>query len=215
MWPQRKSKHSEKLNTAWGRWSKARNTSNWRGTAASISRRTPEGEGGYFLRRWRLQVALPRRRWMAPRPLPTAVDSATTHCPAFLRSVLPRGEHTSYSVTGLILGACARRLDAKHRLTLPHGAGLPPGAPETGRSSFLQEGGGSCHRHRTPESRFLVLRQGKADLWPFGGADDCSDLVGRLSVASGFKGCSREPELEVRGRCICPLSGDQRPRSRY
>lgn len=102
----------------------------------------------------------PRRRWMAPRPRPKAVDPATTtHCPAFLRSVQPREEHTSYSVTSLILGACARRLDATHRLTLLRGAGLPPGAPETGRSSFLQEGEGSCHWPRTPESRLLVLRK--------------------------------------------------------
>ena len=102
----------------------------------------------------------PKPRSTAPRLLPTAVDPATTtHCPVFLRSVLPSSEHTSYDITRLILRACARRLDATHRPTLPRGEGLPPGAPETERSSFLQEGEGSCLRHRTPESRLVVLRK--------------------------------------------------------
>ena len=74
-------------------------------------------------------------RSTAPRLLPTAVDPATTtYCPAFLRAVLPSRVHTSYNITSLILRACARRLDATHRLTLPRGAGLPLGAPETERS---------------------------------------------------------------------------------
>lgn len=149
MGPHGKPKHGEKLHTAWGKWSKARNTEDpcWRRGLFSEKMASPRGS--------------PKPSSMAPRLLPTAVDPATTHRPAFLRSVLPSGEHTSYGITSLILRACARRLYATHRLKLSRGVGLPPGAPETGRSSFLQEGEGSCHRHRTPGSRLLVLRKVK------------------------------------------------------
>jgi len=90
MGPHGKPKHSEELNTAWDKWSKARNTSNW-GTWASNSRRTSVGERGYFLRRWRLQVALssPAQRLpdFSPRPWtqqqqPTVQRSSGLYYPA-------------------------------------------------------------------------------------------------------------------------------------
>lgn len=122
------------------------------------------GEVGCFLNRWSLQPALsspterlPGLSGRGPSNKPTPPTTRVPSCsrPPYRAYGIPPRKRQPLSS----LRACARRLDPTHHPTLLRGAGLPPGAPESGKSSFPPEEERSCRRDRTPESRRLLARK--------------------------------------------------------
>ena len=117
-----------------------------------------------FLNRWSLQAALSSPTERLPglsgrgpsnkhTPPPTRVPSSS-RLPYRAYSSPPRKRQPLNS-----LRARARHLDATLHLTLLRGAGLPPGAQESGKSSFPPEEERSCPRDRTLESMRLLSRK--------------------------------------------------------